>query len=81
MSEEHEIDCAKQSHSLHHEGNWQNKNLKSQDHHVNYIMNNINKKIEADDRIYSVTPQLTKGNKELIFSAAAYEEFKYITII
>ncbi|CAC5401569.1 unnamed protein product [Mytilus coruscus] len=60
-----------------------NKNLKSQDHHVNYTLNKskaIKQKTEAADRIYTVTPQFTKGNLVLIFSAASYEELKYITI-
>ncbi|VDI05597.1 Hypothetical predicted protein [Mytilus galloprovincialis] len=60
-----------------------NKSIKAQDHHVTYTLNKpkaIAKKMEAAERTYSVTPQFTKGNLVLVFSAAAYEEFKYITI-
>lgn len=53
------------------------------DHTVSYTLDRnkaIEKKLEATRRPFTVTPVLSPGNLVLVFSAAAYEEFKQVTL-
>lgn len=56
---------------------------KSSAHNVNYELDKskaIKQKIEACNRPYSVSVKFAQGNIILTFSAAAYEEFKAVTL-
>jgi len=53
------------------------------DHNVSYTLDRnkaIGKKLEASSRLFTVSPEISPGNLVLVFSAAAYEEFKQVTL-
>ncbi|VDI34580.1 Hypothetical predicted protein [Mytilus galloprovincialis] len=60
------------------------KNTKStiRDQTVQYTLDRqkaVKKKLDAANRSFSVTPEISPGNLVLVFSAAAYETFKNVT--
>ena len=53
------------------------------DHNVSYTLDRnkaIGEKLEASSRPFTVSPEISPGNLVLVFSAAAYEEFKQVTL-
>ncbi|CAG2247444.1 unnamed protein product [Mytilus edulis] len=59
-----------------------NSNSSINEKTVDYELNKrkaVSKKLDAAERLYTVKTEISPGNLVLIFSAAAYEEFKVIT--
>ena len=61
-----------------HQANPQNSKEKSTDYERNK-RKTVGNKLESSERTFTVKPEIWNGNLILIFSAAAYEEFKVIT--